>query len=585
MYADLADELMREAELYGTGSLTGTWIDEFRETPVFREYHKFYQTGDPMLLQFLLSFLLFGKKLKYKSQAWHEVAFCDWVENEENLRNLSFDRHDTDILRGIVTYLMSTYYASAFHPRFGGGAVAERGVRGDLDKVKSFVDHPFLDIVRERSLDKEPDREFARNQFSFGKGARTGGKLPRLASRLKFVPKSITSARSICMEPNAVMFTQQAVLRWFREAMDDGPISQFVDLRDQSINRVMAHYGSYTGDIDTLDLKSASDLVSFQLVKRIFPKRILHDLALTRTTYVELPGGKIHKMVKFAPMGSALCFPVQCIIFTSISVYAAMLHSGWLNTHSTTPGKGVSPNEVRWFIEHHFSKSVGYIHPNLKLYQPLCVYGDDICVDSRLTDTLTTLLLRFGFKVNVNKTFAGSKAIRESCGGYYFAGYDVTPIRYSLPGKTHPRDAVWYASCIALTNRAGDMSFLSLRKFLLNSVIMDGARKMPFLFTERNDLPYGLTTKVPRNDHLRLVTEVDKQPKGAHNRDYQHEEVQCFTFAYEQSQISPGGDYDIYLYGRWWATRTDESKLGLLKGSRIHRVTAGSRLKLVWFPV
>ena len=83
------------------------------------------------------------------------------------------------------------------------------------------------------------------------------------------------------------------------------------------------------------------------------------------------------RLKKFAPMGSALCFPIECIIFGSIVRLA-------------NREKGVN-TEFR-------------------------VYGDDLVVDDRIFLKVIELLEVFGFRVNVDKTFFPYHPFKESCG-------------------------------------------------------------------------------------------------------------------------------------------------------------------------
>jgi hypothetical protein len=54
------------------------------------------------------------------------------------------------------------------------------------------------------------------------------------------------------------------------------------------------------------------------------------------------------------------------------------------------------------------------------------VYGDDIIVPTEHAPEVIELLEFCGFKCNPKKTFV-SGPFRESCGGHYFQGVDVTP--------------------------------------------------------------------------------------------------------------------------------------------------------------
>jgi hypothetical protein len=69
---------------------------------------------------------------------------------------------------------------------------------------------------------------------------------------------------------------------------------------------------------------------------------------------------------------------------------------------------------------------------------PVYVYGDDIIVRSDFADTAIQVLESVGLRVNTNKSFVHS-LFRESCGGEYYNGWDVTPVRLrTLPDNDIP---------------------------------------------------------------------------------------------------------------------------------------------------
>jgi hypothetical protein len=65
----------------------------------------------------------------------------------------------------------------------------------------------------------------------------------------------------------------------------------------------------------------------------------------------------------------------------------------------------------------------------------ISVYGDDIICPSMLADDLTWVLEYLGFTVNTEKSFV-SGPFRESCGGHYHNGVDVTPFYLRKPIET-----------------------------------------------------------------------------------------------------------------------------------------------------
>jgi hypothetical protein len=63
------------------------------------------------------------------------------------------------------------------------------------------------------------------------------------------------------------------------------------------------------------------------------------------------------------------------------------------------------------------------------------IYGDDIICPTDIVAELTFVLGYFGFSVNTEKSFS-SGPFRESCGGHYYNGYDITPFYIRKPIET-----------------------------------------------------------------------------------------------------------------------------------------------------
>lgn len=88
-FTTLADELISGLIHDESGFKTKTWLgaEIKHDAPyIFREYHAWYHYGgDPRLLRWLLSFLLYGKKLDYIDGNMDAAAFRSWLEVEESL--------------------------------------------------------------------------------------------------------------------------------------------------------------------------------------------------------------------------------------------------------------------------------------------------------------------------------------------------------------------------------------------------------------------------------------------------------------------------------------------------------------------
>ncbi|DAD50091.1 TPA_asm: RNA-directed RNA polymerase [ssRNA phage Zoerhiza.1_23] len=582
-YTDLAHRLVSQHSLYGSGTSIGDWIDEFRDTPVFKEYHRYYLTGDAKVLRYLYTFLNFGKKLDYVDESFNSTAFRGWIGIENKLNDWSYDARDLKSLKTILSHVLPTFSFSDIRPKFGPGAVQERGVKGRIGKLRSFQFDPLI------------DRFFFRGHTGmYGYGEDHGLSVSKVIpdpsrwspangvssreARLRFVPKNLKVSRSICMEPNVLMFFQQAVGREFLRLIEQSPMSSFIDIRDQSRNRKLSAYGSYTGDIDTLDLSSASDSVSVALVRGIFPASWLIPMLVTRSHSAIVDGDKSYRLAKFAPMGSALCFPTQCLIFAAVCIYAACLRTYETESVTASFDDWLPLNVLRCVGL--FARNPGYTE---RYFQPLAVYGDDICVDGSLTQLVKSILVRLGFDVNEEKSFVGAQAFRESCGGYYLNGHDITPLYFRIKGVRRKISASHVVSQVHMINESWDRGAFRLFRFLRYSITTWGCTPGRDGSVRTNPIPYvsdphqfGIRSNSPKNKHLRSRVHPD----------YQRDEVRCWTISYDYKE-QPGdllSVVDAYEYMRWWAGRGGMSASEV--DSSVSRYdTGGAGLRWRWIPL
>lgn len=541
---------------YGTGgdSTTRVFHTFMIDTPVFKEYHLWINTGRPELLQFVLTFLLFGKKLDYEDPEFNTTAFREWCKVEEKLRTLALDDDDVGNLRNIIGVLLPPLQVDHLYPKFGPGKVAEPGVLDVYDKLGNLSLHPRLTyaFMRER-----PGRSSVNGFGHLPVIHNPQGDSSRDYARQKFVPKDINKSRTISMEPNAFMYFQQEVMRWVVTSMQNGLISRFVNLRDQTNSQESARHGSIYYSTDTIDLSSASDSVSVELVRRIFPRDYLFYLLATRTSHVEIPGEKgTRPMEKFAPMGSALCFPVQCIIFTAVCVYAAMA----ARSKESAEVPNFERKSILNFIRKNFHRGRSQHTPFTRRYEPPVVYGDDIAVDTRTTDDVISILERLGFSVNRSKSFTGSQSFRESCGVFAFEGHDVTPLLFRLPFfKKGGVDAKLFDSLLGAINYANDIGYHQYASYLINAMRdMGFENPLPFV-TDRKE--YGIFT---RNKHR-----VEDRFKVYH-ADWQIYLERMQGIGPRKSKGRPPGNLDDYAYDQWWRSRI--RGLTLLDETRSQRI-------------
>ena len=537
-YSELFDMIVESTTLYGSGSITGEFIDGMKDTPIFHEYLTFHRTGNPHLLTFIASFLVFLKKMDYDDETFHATAFRGWLKNEEKLRTLSLP--DTIGLKTVVHTLLRGWEFSRPYGRYGPGHVSERYM-GSIEKSIHFSVDPVL-----RKAFLEP------NFFSgFEEPLVCPVSLPRQKSdvrpsalrfaRIKFVPKNLKTSRSICIEPNAKMFFQQMVSRSLEDHFST-KLFEYVDLQDQLRNREAAALGSVTGDLDTIDLSSASDLISYDLVKRIMPRKLLFLMQATRTSRVKTSKGVL-ELQKYAPMGSALCFPTQCLIFLSVCILASVN----VKKGSNDLFAPVSPDEVLHEMELFVDYKGKYV-PWRDYYRPL-VYGDDIVVDSKLTPHVTQMLEALGLEVNNSKSYKASCAFRESCGGFYWNGFDITPCQFRVRANWRGTVVSRHMSMVEHCNKLLEYGYFRSRKHFL--LVLRESSPYPVLFSNLDISGAVKVLGVPYNAHLSSRFNKDLQraevksvgARAIYSHDTKAERKRTKSMAHER-----------YGYMRWWDT-------------------------------
>lgn len=547
------------------------FLSEMKDTPIFREYLYFFRTRSPEVLRYIQSFLRFARKAKFVDPDFDAIAFRDWQDVEERIRQVKFDNIELASLRNIVSVLLGDLDDQVFLGRFGPGKVSERGIDNVWSKLSQLtIGHRLRRVFRSGRF----------GRFWKDVGFPTGiDSVPSCEgpgydwARVLFVPKDTTKSRSICEEPNDSMYCQQEVKRWVYASMRKSTISRFVHLEDQSYNQAAAIHGSKYLSLDTIDLSSASDSVHIDLVKGIFPKKWLYYLLGTRTRKVILPNADIVELTKFAPMGSALCFPVQCIVFTAIVLqsYMAFVHGEKSGTviHST--------EDIKHFINASIHRSHEWFTPfSRRLEQPL-VFGDDIICDSRVTEDVYSALHRLGFTVNVSKSFTGSQAFRESCGVFAYQGDDVTPFLFKIPyfqRYDSGMGADVYASTITTINNLRVMGYSHLATFLQSFVMSGVSRKARIPFVANPD-EFGIFT---RNKHL----VPDRYRR--HNADWQVDEESVWGIAPRSlKELARPDNLDEYSYVLWQRSKVRGMASPNERSSRIF--PQETRIAVTWSPL
>lgn len=192
--------------------------------------------------------------------------------------------------------------------------------------------------------------------------------------------------RGCCKEASFNVAFQRAVGVLFRRRL----LKWGIDLEHGAQrHQKLAKIASEDGRKATIDLKQASDTGAKNVIRATFPEGWYDLLDVLRAPATMLDS-EVYLLEKFSSMGNGFTFELETILFAAICRQVAMQHG--------TPVTEVS------------------------------VYGDDIIVPTEIAEHCLTMLGLFGFQVNESKTFL-SGPFRESCGGDYFQGVRVNPVR------------------------------------------------------------------------------------------------------------------------------------------------------------
>lgn len=299
-------------------------------------------------------------------------------------------------------------------------------------------------------------------------------------SRVLCVPKTQKGPRIIAAEPTAHQWCQGAIQRWLQDATARSVVRRSIDFRRQDLSQRMALEASIHGDSATVDLSSASDRLSTRLVEYVFQTRVdvLNALHATRTRMAVMPDGSIHRMRKFACMGSACTFPVQTIVFTIFAITALLLEDG----HDATIGR-------IW-----------------EASQDIRVFGDDIILPSRAYGKLVNLLTEAGLRVNADKSHATGK-FREACGLDAYSGVDVTPAYFLEPYDSRKPESL--VSVVACSNNFHRKGLWHAAAFLLNTV--DPKVRKRLRVATRDVSQPAVFSYAPSEHHLKIRMNPDLQ--------------------------------------------------------------------------
>lgn len=367
-----------------------------------------------------------------------------------------------------MSYLWSNW-------RFGPGA--SNGIQGTHTAEKIYKDMTCTALCEPLVLKLR-----SYNPYFIARDGQKGvkGTTQVEGSRLTTVPKNEDTERTIAIEPSGNMCLQLAAGMYL-----EGALRRIgLDIRNQQLkNKAMAKRGSEKGDVATLDLKSASDMISIDLVRALMPGSWFDLLMKLRSPMITVPidgkdgnSGMQVELQMISTMGNGFTFPLMTLVLVALIYGYRCLHGG----------------------------------PSLYIdWSNTCVFGDDIIIPVHEYSGFVDVLTKAGLIVNLDKSFSEG-AFRESCGGDYLNGVDITPFYVkSLANETD----VYVVINQVLAWGARENLPLHRTLALLRSFI-DGK---PHLVPEWMNPNQGiLTSGCPRRyTYLSLVQEKVPLPKEA----------------------------------------------------------------------
>jgi hypothetical protein len=193
------------------------------------------------------------------------------------------------------------------------------------------------------------------------------------------------------------------------------------------------------------------------------------DACRTRKVDISELGVTI-ELSKFASMGSALCFPMEAMVFLAV-VFVGI---------EKALDRPVTMKDVK------------------SLHGSVRVYGDDIIVPTDYARDVVAALEAFGFKVNTNKSF-WTGLFRESCGAEYYQGVDVSVVRMRrlfpsgqrFDRKRPHRNAREIISLVVLRNQLWSRGLFETVEFLDEVIVRFlGRNRFPRMVPDYSSVSY-----------------------------------------------------------------------------------------------
>lgn len=438
-----------------------------------------------------IAYLVYKLEVPYTEEQLNE-AYSSFVERDSEL-----DTSDAN-LTGFNTGLASEFIGQALQgfnprglsPKHGPGAVATGETGDEKWAFKRYYRSvhrrfPWYDYLVPTPALWSADTNYA---LSWWKSLE---RLDYPTARVVAVPKDSRGPRLISEEPLELQYLQQGYLaRLVPHLEERSPVSGFVNFTRQDINQRLALEASVSGAWSTIDLSDASDRVSDLLVHFLFPTEVYKDLRALRSYRTVLPNGTVVQLRKFAPMGSAICFPVEALCFWAVAKAAIC--------ESTAGGDG-----------------------------PVYVYGDDIVVPTEFHEAVCGRLESVGLKVNRQKSYH-TGSFRESCGVDAWKGYIVTPTRLRRYPPSRHTDSESISNWVAVHNGLRDRGFDLTADAVFQQI--DGVIRLPWNIPGNQlsftDSALGHPSADPRNARFQFRWNPERS----------RQEVRCPAFVQRREQ-------------------------------------------------
>lgn len=376
--------------------------------------------------------LIFGKMHLPCSDTRERAAMSSFVQCESEVKQSDarmessdyedFERVSGLLFRSMFSKIDKTIYDGDHVPKHGPGATADKLLGNKKYQLRSWTSRleryfPSCDFLFANAryfnehyddLDyREPETE--------------------IPVKVITVPKTQKTPRIIAIEPACMQYAQQSVQEQFYTEVDKCYLSSFIGFLDQTPNQRMAEIGSRTGSLATLDLSEASDRVSNQLVRRMFSNwpHLREAIEDCRSRRADVPGYGVIRLAKFASMGSALCFPIEAMVFLTLCFIG-----------------------IERARDHRFSRKSEI----LEYSGSVRIFGDDIIVPVDCVHSVIHTLESFGTRVGMSKSFWIGK-FRESCGKEYYDGHDVSIVKVRRKFPTTRKHVPEVVSLVSLRNQ------------------------------------------------------------------------------------------------------------------------------------